>query len=115
MKLGKIRAATLFHMGLVLTGMAMFSPSADAGGFFRRVFCGPCYQQPQYAAPAQGSTPSTQYQSNSYEPGTTPAAAAAPRAAGSGSQYNGVYRVQPGSSVPNMFRADRKILGLQSN
>ena len=74
-------------------------------------------------------TASTQYQSFSFEPGTNvqqPVTQTVPQAgyqyvprnqpeSDAGSYYRGDYRVEPGSTVPNMFRADRKILGLQSN
>lgn len=115
--------------GIVITTYVLTAPSADAGpfrGFFRGQRCQTYYVQPapaQAVAPAQpqgsAAANSGQYQSFSYEPGATPSQPAAPQAvqqpATSGGQYRGVYRVEQGHSVPNMFRGDRKMLGLQSN
>ena len=79
----------------------------------------------QPVAPATAMTPG--YQSFSYEPaspapvvnGVVPVVGAVPLAdsnSNARSFYRGDYRVQPNDqAVPNMFRADRKILGLQSN
>ncbi len=102
-------------MGVAVVTTIVFTSSADAG-LFRGLFRGNCCPQRTYVQqPAQTAGTAPQYQSFSYEPGTSAAQPVPQPASNSGSHYNGVYRVQPGSSVPNMFRADRKILGLQSN
>lgn len=96
---------------LTLTSVAALSSSANASGILRRIFGGHCCQ-PQNVVTA----PSTQHQSFSYEPGGgATAPQVSPRPYGGTPQYRGVYRVEPGSTIPNMFRADRKIRGLQSN
>lgn len=106
-------------LAIATIGVLLLNTSADAGGF--RLFRGRRYQQPQTYYYNQPSTPAANsaarpgYQSFSYEPSQVAVPQAAPQASGSGSHYQGTYRVQQGSSVPNMFRADRKILGLQSN
>lgn len=101
------------------------SPSLQAG-FFRRIFRGNCQQQTYYVQPATPTAPATtaagtpQYQSFSYEPGSTAAQAVAPvqqvapQATG-GSYYQGSMRYESGSSTPNLFRGDSKIRGLQRN
>lgn len=111
-------AATIFAIAISLT----MSPSVQAG-FFRRMFRGNCPQQTYYAQPAAPGTAAAgtpQYQSFSYEPGTTapqavsPVQQVAPQSTG-GSYYQGSMRYESGSSVPNIFRGDSKIRGLQRN
>ncbi|WP_010584729.1 hypothetical protein [Schlesneria paludicola] len=116
--------------GIVVTAYVLTPPSASAG-IFRGLFRGQrCQTQTYYVQPSPSSTVapaqtqgsaangSAQYQSFSYEPGATAPQAmpqAVPQPVNSGTQYRGVYRVEQGHSVPNMFRGDRKMLGLQSN
>jgi len=107
-------------MSITMIGAITSFPASPAYAGRFRLFRGRqaqnCYVQP--AAPATAGTPQ-QYQSFSYEPGTTAPQAAPPAASqsvNSGvSSYRGGHRVEPGHSVPNMFRADRKVLGLSGN
>lgn len=94
--------------GVTLLGLgALFvqSSSAQAGGFFHRMFyrqqCRRCYQTPAQAAPATTTAPAGSYQSNSFEPGTPAPVTVAPRTNGS-SSYKSSYE---------QFRGDRKALG----
>ena len=111
---------------VMATGVSLsMSPTVEAG-FFRRMFRGNCQQQTYYVQPAAPAAPANtaagtpQYQSFSYEPGSTAAQAApAVQPAGAqatgGSYYQGSMRHEAGHPTPNLFRGDSKIRGLQRN
>jgi hypothetical protein len=106
-------------IGIRLAVISLLIPcsTAQAGGLFRGIFRGRCCEpRSNYAQPTQPATGSSpQYQSFSYEPGSATPQAAPQTAAPTGSHYRGVYRHEAGHSVPNLFRGDSKILGLQRN
>ena len=117
-----------FAVAFAVTSSLFVSSSVHAGGL-RRIFWNyPCQTQQRYyytqpaqpAAPATANARGSQYQSFSYEPGTTvtpvaPQATYGTTPSASGSGYRGSMRYEAGSNVPNLFRGDRKTLGLQSN
>jgi len=104
------RAAGVTLLGV--GGLLAQSSSAEAGGFFHRMFyrqqCQQCYQAPVQApvqaAPAAANAPAGSYQSNSFEP----AATAAPAPAAVAPRYNSPSTSR---SLHEQFRGDRKALG----
>jgi hypothetical protein len=116
MKKQKTRCLIAFGVQLLVIALVIPCSSGRADAFFRRLFRGSrCCQQPVAVMPAQPSPQTSQSQSFSYEPGAAVTPLASQPAAPSGSHYRGTLRHEGRHPVPNLFRGDSKVLGLQRN